>query len=146
MSPYRTSIDWGDGSARGTGLVLVNQNGGFEVISSGHTYAQQGTYTLSVNVVEGLGPAIGTSAATVQGNDGAPTLSQPIISGTAREGALLTASATAGESGDTLIYARYSSVDNYHSAIGSGGSYQLKETDEGFTIEVTAAPTPCSPT
>ena len=59
LSAYRTSIDWGDGSARGTGLVLVNQNGGFEVISSGHTYAQQGTYTISVNVVEGLGHAIG---------------------------------------------------------------------------------------
>jgi RTX calcium-binding nonapeptide repeat (4 copies) len=58
--------------------VLVNPNGGFDVISSGHTYAQQGSYTLSVNVVEGLGHATDDAGASVLGA-GSGSLEAPVI-------------------------------------------------------------------
>src|SRR5207237_653787 len=40
-----------------------------------------------------------------------------------------------------VSYAWYSSADNYTTAIGTGATYQVKEGDEGFTIEAKATAT-----
>src|SRR5438067_744093 len=82
-----------------------------------------------------------TSAATATVLDTAPTVSVPLVSGTAREGETLTASASSGQSDNAVNYAWYSSADGYTTPIGSGPSYQVQEGDEGFTIEVRATAT-----
>ena len=70
-----------------------------------------------------------------------PTLTTPSIAGTAQEGQTLTAASNAGQGDDTLSFAWYSSVDNFTTAVGSGSTYQLKQSDEGHTIEVKATAT-----
>ena len=45
--------------------------------------------------------------------DAAPTVTTPMITGTAQEGQTLTASATAGQSDNPVTYAWYSSADSY---------------------------------
>ena len=70
-----------------------------------------------------------------------PTLNTPSIAGTAQEGQTLTAASNAGQGDDTLSFAWYSSVDNFTTAVGSGSTYQLKQSDEGHTIEVKATAT-----
>src|SRR5439155_757608 len=82
-----------------------------------------------------------TSAPTAAVLDAAPTVSVPLISGTAREGETLTASATAGQADNAINYAWYSSADGYTTAIGTGASYVVREADEGNTIEVRATAT-----
>jgi hypothetical protein len=69
--------------------------------------------------------------------DAAPTITTPVISGTAQEGQTLTAAASS-ESDNPVSYAWYSSADNYITPIGSGPTYLVKEGDEHFTIEVKA--------
>ena len=82
-----------------------------------------------------------TSAATATVLDAAPTVTTPTISGTAQEGQTLTAAASSGQSDNAVTYAWYSSADNYTTAIATGASYQVKESDEGFKIEVVATTT-----
>src|SRR5207253_2238826 len=82
-----------------------------------------------------------TSAATATVLDAAPTVSVPLVSGTAREGETLTASASARQSDEEGGYAWYSSADGYTTPIGSGSTYLVQEGDEGFTIEVRATAT-----
>jgi hypothetical protein len=82
-----------------------------------------------------------TSAATSAVLDAAPTVTTPMITGTAQEGQTLTAAATAGQSDNPVSYAWYSSADGYTTAIGSGATYLVSEADEGNTIEVKATAT-----
>src|ERR1700730_14526315 len=79
-----------------------------------------------------------TSTPTTAVADAAPTVTVPTIGGTAQEGQTLTASATAGQGDNALSYAWYSSADGFATAIGTGSTYQVKEADEGFKIEVKA--------
>jgi hypothetical protein len=72
---------------------------------------------------------------------GLPTITTPVITGTAKEGQTLTASASSGQSDNPVTYAWYSSADSYHTAIGTGATYQVQEGDENHTIEVKATAT-----
>jgi len=53
-SNYIATIDWGDGSPTTRGTVVDLLNGSFSVFGS-HTYVAQGTYPISVKVVNGDG-------------------------------------------------------------------------------------------
>ena len=68
-----------------------------------------------------------TSAATSAVLDAAPTVSTPLISGTAQEGQTLTASASAGQSDNPVTYAWYSSADGYTNSIGTGPTYLVRK-------------------
>jgi hypothetical protein len=103
-------------------------------------------FTLEVKATvvlgNGHGPVITeTSAATAAVLDALPTITTPTVSGTAREGKTLTASASSGQSDNPVTFAWYSSADSYANPIGTGATYQLKEGDEGFTIAVKATAT-----
>ena len=116
-------------------------------IGSGSTYAvQEGdeSFTIEVKatVTNDNGITISaTSTPTAAVLDAAPTITTPMITGTAQEGQTLTAAATAGQSDNPVTYAWYSSADNYSNPIGTGSTYLVKEGDEGFTIEVKATAT-----
>jgi hypothetical protein len=56
---YRVLVDWGDNSTSG-GTVAAGPSGGF-VVNASHTYAEEGTYAVTVSVVDLSG---GSSAAT----------------------------------------------------------------------------------
>src|SRR5438105_3470276 len=68
-------------------------------------------------------------------------ITTPLITGTAREGETLTASASSGQSDNPISYGWYSSADGYTTPIGTGASYVVREADERFTIEVRATAT-----
>jgi hypothetical protein len=81
------------------------------------------------------------STPTARVTEAGPTVSTPLISGIAQEGQTLTASATPGESGDTITYAWYSSASSYTVAIATGATYTVQEPFEGQTLEVKATVT-----
>jgi hypothetical protein len=82
-----------------------------------------------------------TSLATPPVLDAAPTVTTPTIRGTAREGNTLTASASAGQSDNTVTYQWFSSADGFTTAIGAGKTYVVQEGEEGSTIKVVATVT-----
>ena len=82
-----------------------------------------------------------TSAATAAVLDAAPTVTTPMITGTAQEGQTLTASASSGQSDNPVTYHGISSADGYTNPIGTGATYLVQEGDEGYTIEVVATAT-----
>jgi hypothetical protein len=94
---------------------------------------------IRVHVTSSSGSA--DSAATSAVTDIAPTVTTPVISGTAQEGQTLTASATAGQADTAVTYQWFSSADGFTNPIGSGASYQVKEGDEGSQLKVVATAT-----
>jgi len=85
--------------------------------------------------------ATAMSAVTGAVLDGPPTVTVPVITGTAQEGQTLTASATAGGD-DTLSYQwmENSGVGGAYRAIvgATASTYVVQEGDEGYQIEVVA--------
>ncbi len=81
------------------------------------------------------------SAATAAVLDAAPTVTTPIVTGVAQEGQTLSVSASAGQSDNPVTYAWYSSADGFTNAIATGATYQVKQADEGFTLEAKATVT-----
>jgi ELWxxDGT repeat protein len=67
-STYTAQVDWGDGSTSAGTVVATPQ--GF-VVAGAHTYAEEGTYTVTVNVTKGGGQP-NTAMATIKVAD-APT-------------------------------------------------------------------------
>jgi hypothetical protein len=63
-------ITWGDGQ-QSNGTVAINPNGGFEVLG-GHTYAEEGSYTLQVFIQNTAG-ATATTSSTAQVADASLT-------------------------------------------------------------------------
>jgi hypothetical protein len=121
-------------------------------IGSGSTYkVQEGDEGHTIEVVatvtnEQSLTVSAPSAATSSVIDAAPTVTTPIVTGTAHIGSTLTASATSGEPGEEGV--SYQWMENN----GSGGTYQNmpnatgqtyapQEGDEGFRLEVVATVT-----
>src|SRR4029077_9734347 len=73
--------------------------------------------------------------------DAAPTVTTPLITGTAQEGQTLTASASSGQSDNGVTYQWFSSADGFSNPIGTGATYVVREGDEGAKIEVVATTT-----
>src|SRR5262249_15177668 len=59
---FSATITWGDGSANSTGTVQANSNGGFDVTGS-HTYAEEGCYTIGIQIVDARGSSATTQTA-----------------------------------------------------------------------------------
>jgi hypothetical protein len=112
-------------------------------IGSGANYTlKEGDETQQIEVVATVTNGNGvttskTSGPTAAVLDVAPTVSTPIITGTAQDGSILTASAVAGED-EVPTYQWFSSVDGYSTAIGSGATYTVQDSNEGFRIKVVA--------
>ncbi len=101
------------------------------------------TKTITVVVTDtadnGGGSTSVTSAATTTVLDVAPTLTNVSITGTAQEGQVLTAHATANEADDPLTYQWQSGGTNIAGATAS--TYTVSETDETKTITVVVTDT-----
>ena len=86
-----------------------------------------------------------TSAATSAVLDAAPTVTTPLITGTAQEGQTLTASASSGQSDNPVTYQWQISTDGgatYSNIAGAtGASYLVTEADETDLIQVVATAT-----
>jgi len=83
--------------------------------------------------------ASATSAVTAAVADAAPTITTPVITGTAQEGLTLTASATSGQGDNPVTYQWQRNGTNISGATGS--TYLLTENDEGTPITVVATAT-----
>jgi hypothetical protein len=53
---FTATIDWGDGSAAATALVVANGTGGFNVVGS-HAYAEEGSYLAHITISDVGGAA-----------------------------------------------------------------------------------------
>jgi hypothetical protein len=79
VSQYTATIDWGDKSPPILGQVSVS--GSVFTVSGGHTYAQAGTYTITVAVQDRSSPpASMTGQATVVSNTGSLATSTQLVS------------------------------------------------------------------
>jgi hypothetical protein len=70
---YTATIDWGDGTATSAGTVAPS-GGGFAV-SGSHTYAEEGSYTVTTTVFDGspIGEKLATTTSTATVGDAALT-------------------------------------------------------------------------
>jgi hypothetical protein len=60
LADFSATINWGDGQAS-AGVIAANGHGGFDV-SSNHTYAEEGSFTITVTIQD-----VGGSSVTVSG-------------------------------------------------------------------------------
>ena len=81
---YTASIDWGDGSAVTAGVVTARLGGGFDVTSTGHTYAGEGSYAISITVRD-AGGASAAATANALIADAALHANAVPVTGTARD-------------------------------------------------------------
>jgi RHS repeat-associated protein len=69
FNAYQATLDWGDGSTPTNGIIL-GSNGSFQVLGD-HTYAQAGSYPVSISVQDVDGDLVTTAAqAVVAANPG----------------------------------------------------------------------------
>jgi hypothetical protein len=78
---FTYDVNWGDGTGAVTGASVADVNGGPGTPSSGtiggsHTYADDGTYTVTVTVHDDNG-GVGSSSFTVTVNNTNPVVSAP---------------------------------------------------------------------
>src|SRR5207247_538932 len=67
VDDFTVLLDWGDGSLPGTGTVTATSGGGFQV-SGSHAYAQAGTYSGTVTVLDhGARVEVGFSCSVTAG-------------------------------------------------------------------------------
>jgi len=74
LTDYSADIDWGDGTASSAGTITVNS--GVFTVSGGHTYADEGTFSVTVTIHH-TGAADSTATSTAQIADA------DVLSGTA---------------------------------------------------------------
>jgi len=86
-SDFSATIYWGDGSNT-SGTIVANANGGFDVVG-GHTYSEEGNYSLSVKVNDIGGSTVTTTDASVVVSDAPLSANSLPLSGV--EGAPLAA-------------------------------------------------------
>ena len=119
--------------------------------ATGSTYTlQQGDENNEVRVVattsdpDNTQSATATSVATGPVQDAPPTVTVPVIEGTAQDGQTLTVSASAGGD-DTLSYQwmENSGPNGIYQAIAAatGSTYVVQQGDEGYQIDVVATAT-----
>jgi hypothetical protein len=65
LSEYTATIDWGDGSTASAGTISLNANTGVFTVSGRHTYAEEGSYPLTVVVDHTLAP-VSTAVSTAK--------------------------------------------------------------------------------
>src|ERR1019366_1729596 len=82
-----------------------------------------------------------TSAATAVVTEAAATIGPVQISGSAIEGQVLTASASANDADATVTYHWFSSADGFTTAVGTGATYTVTEADESHTLKAVATAT-----
>ena len=142
----QASASAGQGDNNVTYQWFSSADGYKNAIASGASYqVLEGDEGYQIEVVATTtnddGVTISASSTTGTVVDAAPTVTTPVITGTAQEGVTLQASASAGQGDNNVTYQWFSSKDGFASAIGSGASYQVKEGDEGNQLKVVATTT-----
>src|SRR5207302_1667492 len=76
-SDYTATIDWGDGSAVGSGTVAANASGGFD-ISGSHSYAEEGGHAVTITIADAGGSRV-TSVSQVRVADASLTITSASV-------------------------------------------------------------------
>jgi PKD repeat protein len=64
VGDFTATINWGDGTTLSTGTVVSDGAGNYHVTAPAHTYAEEGTYTITVTVKHDLLAAVSGTAST----------------------------------------------------------------------------------
>jgi hypothetical protein len=68
LTDFTASIDWGDGTTS-PGVVASLGGGNYRVDAPGHTYTEEGTYTVNVSITHDLLPVVPAPAQTITVGD-----------------------------------------------------------------------------
>ncbi|HLZ85053.1 MAG TPA: N,N-dimethylformamidase beta subunit family domain-containing protein [Caulobacteraceae bacterium] len=123
------------------GQPITGQTGSTYTVQEGD---ETGVITVAATATDAQTlTASATSAPTPVVTDAAPTVTDPTVVGVAREGQVLTASASSGQSDNVVAYQWQTSTDGgtTWNPVGAGATYAVQETDEGAQIEVVATAT-----
>jgi hypothetical protein len=130
-SDFTATINWGDGTST-TGTVVAQNGGGFAV-NGGHTYADEGTYTVGVTINDVGGS---TTSATSNANidDAALTGSGTTVSGT--EGTAISGAtvATFTDANPNAAASDFTATINWGDGTHTTGTV-VAESEGGFAVE-----------
>jgi len=138
VQTHRATIDWGDGSAPVTGVV-VQANGLAGTVGANHLYADDGSYTVEVCVSDDGNPdAEGCDTLQVTVANIAPQVTLFGIPGSGEEGTEITVSSLAADT-DPLTFSWTVSLAGTTVANGSGSDIAFTPADDGvYEVALTA--------
>jgi hypothetical protein len=152
LGDYGATINWGDGTATTTGNITGPDAGGTFTVSGSHTYAEEGTFTITVTIkhdsatpdasvtstAKVTDPAVnGTGGFTLNGVENSPISAQTLATFKDPAGA-----EALGDYGATIAWGDGTTSAGTISGPDAGGSFTVTGghtyTEEGnFTITVT---------
>jgi hypothetical protein len=134
LGEYTATIDWGDGNSADAATITFNPNTGVFTVSGRHTYAEDGSYPLTVVVDHSLAPS-STAVST------AKVVDPPVL---ATGGATLTAQEFRPFGPQTLaVFADpagnesagdYSATINWGDGTSSPGTIAINATSTAFSV------------
>lgn len=127
------SIDWGDGTAPSAGTV-VQGNGGYNVTGS-HTYADEGSYTITVTVTDANLQRTATSTAAV--SDAALSSSGFVLSSATAGSAFTARLATIRDGNPGAAASDYTVAVNWGDGTSTSGSLASTGTPGSFDVSGT---------
>jgi PKD repeat protein len=131
---YSATIDWGDGTAPTAGAISYDSDTGTFDVRGDHTYAEEGTYTVTVTVTHNLQPSVVVMARAVVANPAVVATLTPV---TATEGLTLpdtTTVATFTDPGGAEAPSDYSATIDWGDG-GPAGSATLSSAGGTFSVK-----------
>ncbi|HWB08934.1 MAG TPA: DUF4214 domain-containing protein [Pirellulales bacterium] len=134
LSEYTATVDWGDGSTADAGTITFNPNTGVFTVSGQHTYAEEGSYRLTVVVDHSLAPSSTTVSTAVVADrpvlatGGATFTAQEFRSFGPQTLAVFTDPAGNESTGD------YSATINWGDGTSSPGNIAINASGTGFSV------------
>lgn len=102
---FSATIAWGDGTtSTGTIRTVAGVRVPSLIVTGSHTYAKNGTLTITTTITESPSNVVGKATATATVAKGTLTTATPVITGTAKVGDTLTAVPGAWTSGTAFSY------------------------------------------
>jgi hypothetical protein len=112
VSNFSATINWGDGTASTTGVAVANGAGAFNILG-GHTYSEEGSYNVVVQVTDS------TTGTTQQGTGTATVADAPLSIAPQPAGASTTFT---GAGGTNLAGGAFNAMSAFQAAIGGANN------------------------
>src|SRR5262249_49587727 len=136
---YTVVVNWGDGSSADT--ITPTFSGGTFTVSGSHTYAEEGTFTVSVQILHGTAPNVTVTSTALLAHQQLTSLTGPTLpasgtEGTALNGGAIGSIATFVDPAGVGAASDYTASINWGDGTTSAGTIVLPAS--GNTITVSA--------